>query len=141
MIIRFYCLITWLVAINICLAHFYNEQTEIARISKYFDVYVILKVDCEPRDQLRPGSFLHKREEPGNEVVVPIECIIRGLYLFIYSGQQTKYWALLLHKTVSKLPTWIWLTILNLNALCITTLSSLKIINDYSPKWSTCRGR
>jgi hypothetical protein len=29
-----------------------------------------LSIFCVTRDQLRPGSFLHKKEEPGNEVVV-----------------------------------------------------------------------
>jgi hypothetical protein len=28
------------------------------------------------RDQLRPGSFLHKRKEPGNEVAIATVCVL-----------------------------------------------------------------
>ena len=33
----------------------------------------------EPRDQLRPGSYLHQREDPGNEVVKVAAAVNAGV--------------------------------------------------------------
>jgi hypothetical protein len=95
---RSYVFVAWFpdlsVAIRICiLGCLYNLKANRNQISKYFELWSIydsqewlyrteveicnmrlfhsplrLSIFYGSRDQLRPGSFLQKREEPGNEV-------------------------------------------------------------------------
>ena len=43
------------------------------------DNFILACRICVPRDQPQPGSFLNKREEPGNEVVNALACRVQIL--------------------------------------------------------------
>jgi hypothetical protein len=69
-IIRFYCLISWLVDIKICLAYF---------ISKYFDVHMILKVDCTTEHN--SIQFIYHFFQLFTLIIV---IIFRYIFIFMY---------------------------------------------------------
>ena len=45
----------------------------------------------EPRDQLRPGSFLHPREDAGNEVVKMLRFLAKRSFIRLVQPRVRKY--------------------------------------------------